>query len=253
MPNATYIASANLAKLREELGEPVASSLHYAPLDKLIIKSQHHEPDAISFMLLFGHVRQQWMENKQEVLIILYPPSDEGRKAEVFFHSYDDATKNKEWHHSQNICSTADIAAAFKMPKKASQSKNVALAKYYFLERLAAEEARNNGISELKFPLIVNKSFLEGLKLACREFENEAKNTPARFDRQPHTSLAPEMNSQSSDTTIIGDSSQQRFYAKAQQARELPTPAASSTLRETGSASQVSWFLKAIRISCTHL
>ncbi|USP78573.1 uncharacterized protein yc1106_05847 [Curvularia clavata] len=236
--NVTNVASTSLAKLREELGEPVASSLHYAPLDKLITKPQHHEPDAVSFMLLFGHVRQQWTDNMQEVWIILYPPNDEGGKAEVLFHSYDDATKKKEWHHSQNISSTADCAVAFKMPKKASQSKNVALAKYYFLEKLAAEEAVNNGISELKFPLLVNKSFLEGLKSACREFENESKSTPARSNRQPCTSLALEMSNQSSDTTLVEGLSQQRFCTKVQYAQELPIPAASRTSGETGRAAQ---------------
>ena len=239
--SATYAASTSLAKLREALGEPVASSLRYVPLDKLITKPQKHESDAIPFMLLFGHVRQQWKDNMQEVWILLYPPQDEEGKSKVCFRSYDDAIEEEEWHDGHNISSTAECVAAFKMPKKASMSKHVALARYYFLEKLAAEEARNNGVSELEFPLVVNKVFLDGLKLACREFENEAKSTPAGSDRQPRTSLVPAMNSQSSDTTIIGDSSQQRFYSKVQHAREVPTPAASRTPGETGRGTRVSY------------
>jgi hypothetical protein len=202
---ATYVASKNLAELRRQLGEPVTSSLRYAPLDKLITKPQTHEQEAISFALVFGHVRKQWTEGQEEAWILLYPPTKEGGQARIEFVSYDEATDEFEKHDGQNISSTAEHAAAFKMPKKASRGKFVALARYYFLEKLAAVEAENNGLCELKFPLPVNKGLLDSLKTACCEFEDEAKKALARSDKQSHAPPSAIFDSQDSDTTIMAD------------------------------------------------
>ncbi|KAF5854684.1 hypothetical protein GGP41_007395, partial [Bipolaris sorokiniana] len=181
MAVGTYVASKNLAEIREKLGEPFANSLEYLPLDKVITKTQKHEEDYISFMLLFGHVRNQCEDGNQEVWVMLSPPTKEGGQTRIEFNSYDSATGASEWHNNHNISTSAENAAAFKMPKKASLGKHTALARYYFLQKLAADEAKNNGISELKFPIPVKKGLLECLKTACSEFEGEAKAALASY------------------------------------------------------------------------
>ncbi|ENI08286.1 hypothetical protein COCC4DRAFT_130909, partial [Bipolaris maydis ATCC 48331] len=192
-------ASKNLAEICEQLGEPVATLLGYLPLDKVITKTQNHEKDAISFMLLFGDVRKQSVDETQEVWVLLYPPTKEGEPATLEFSSYDRTTGDSELHSNHNISTRVDNAAAFKMPKRPSRGKHSALVRYYFLKKLAATEDETNGISELKFPLPVNKGILDGLKLACSEFEDEAKATLARSVRQLSVTL-PE--SQESDATL---------------------------------------------------
>lgn len=196
---ATYVASKNLAEICKQLGEPVATSLEYLPLNKVITKTQKHENDAISFMLLFGDVRKQPNGEAQEVWVLLYPPTKEGEPATLEFSSYNSATGDSEQHSNHNISSRAENAAAFKMPKRPSRGKHGALVRYYFLKKLAAIEAESNGMSELKFPLPVNKGILEGLKAACGEFEDEARAKLARSVRQLSVTL-PE--SQESDATL---------------------------------------------------
>ncbi|XP_014553760.1 hypothetical protein COCVIDRAFT_40294 [Bipolaris victoriae FI3] len=197
--STTYVASKNLAEICKQLGEPVATSLEYLPLNKVITKTQKHENDAISFMLLFGDVRKQPNGEAQEVWVLLYPPTKEGEPATLEFSSYDSATGDSEQHSNHNISSRAENAAAFKMPKRPSRGKHGALVRYYFLKKLAAIEAESNGMSELKFPLPVNKGILEGLKAACGEFEDEARAKLARSVRQLSVTL-PE--SQESDATL---------------------------------------------------
>jgi hypothetical protein len=215
MAVGTYVASKNLAEIREKLGEPFANSLEYLPLDKVITKTQKHEEDYISFMLLFGHVRNQCEDGNQEVWVMLSPPTKEGGQTRIEFNSYDSATGASEWHNNHNISTSAENAAAFKMPKKASLGKHTALARYYFLQKLAADEAKNNGISELKFPIPVKKGLLECLKTACSEFEGEAKAALARSVRQLSVTL-PE--SQDSDDTLAFEDSKETFKEQVQRA-----------------------------------
>ncbi|EUC49095.1 hypothetical protein COCMIDRAFT_85696 [Bipolaris oryzae ATCC 44560] len=221
MATATYIASKNLAEIREQLGEPFATALEYLPLDKVITKTQKHEEDAISFMLLFGHIRNQCENGDRDVWVLLFPPTKEDGQSKIEFNSYDSATGASEWHNNHNISTSAENAAAFKMPKKASLGKHTALARYYFLQKLAANETKNDGISELKFAMKVNRGLLDCLKTACNEFEGAAKAALARSVRQLSVTL-PE--SQESDATLDFEDSRETVNERLQRAWAPQTP-----------------------------
>ena len=213
-------ASASLENLRSQLGD-AASSLQYAPIDKLISKPQHHEPYAISLMLLFGHIGEHWTGKQQEVWVLFYPPSHEEGQARIVFHSYDLVFNTRDWHDDRNISTTVtECAAAFKPPKKGSRSKHVALAKYYFLEKLAAAEERNGGNGELKFEIPIRKDFCNGLRVGCREFEDEAKGslgTSARQSRSLSSTVVEEGdNDEGRSITVL----KKRLQTRGQMSQE---------------------------------
>lgn len=135
------VATTNLAQLRKELGTEGEALLDHAPYKDIVVESQHYDPHAIPFRFLFGYIPERWTNRQQEVWVLLYPPTKQGGHPEVQFHSGGTGRGEFAKHDDANIGTTvASIAVAFKTLKKASKSKYVALAKYYYLRRLAGVE-----------------------------------------------------------------------------------------------------------------
>jgi hypothetical protein len=185
------VAKANFAQIEGQLG---AAVLEYAPYEKVRDCQQSYDSRAISFKLLFGYIFDKRSNKRQEVWVLLYPPTQEGRHAEVQFHSIHHETGEFVKHDDSNISNTISaLADAFNNPKKAAKSKHVALAKYYYLKALAARETKSGRASELKISIPITRTFVESLRVVCREFEVEAKEKLS------------EMLSQSSSATLVDD------------------------------------------------
>ncbi|KAI4678942.1 uncharacterized protein J4E88_006230 [Alternaria novae-zelandiae] len=170
------VANDNLAEIQANLG----ALLDNAPYDEVIKSPQTYEPGAISFKIRFGHIIDKQSKTQQEVWVLLYPPINEKRHAEVRFHSFHPDTGALVWYDESNISTTVStLADAFRNPKKATKHKHVALAKYYYLKALATKETETETetgrASELKIPIPITQTLLESLRVVCWEFEEEAK------------------------------------------------------------------------------
>ncbi|KAI4929132.1 hypothetical protein J4E85_005757 [Alternaria conjuncta] len=165
------VANDNLAEI-----QTLGALLNYAPYDEVVKSPQTYDPSAISFKIHFGQIIDKQSKTQQEVWVLLYPPNNERRHAEVRFHSSHPDTGALVWHDESNISTTVSaLAKAFRNPKKATKSKHAALAKYYYLMALAAEETETGRASELKIPIPINQTLSENLKVVCREFKEEAE------------------------------------------------------------------------------
>ena len=170
------VANDNLAPIKADLG----ALLDFLPYNKVVKSPQTDDSHAISFKIRFGHIIDKQSKTEQEVWVLLYPPINERRHAEVRFHSSHPDTGALVWHDESNISTTVSaLARAFRNPKKATKHKHVALAKYYYLMALAAKEAETETetghASELKIPIPINQTLLENLRAVCWEFEEKAK------------------------------------------------------------------------------
>ncbi|KAL1793673.1 hypothetical protein ACET3X_008655 [Alternaria dauci] len=196
------VATENLAHLRKQLGIQGQALLDYAPYSKIEYASQTYDLRAVSFKLLFGHNTDKYTKKPQDVWILLYPPTKEGGHAEVQFHSLDSDTQHFTKHDDSNISATmTTIANAFKTPKKGSKGKHVALAKYYFLNAIATRSTQMGRQDELSIPIPITRSFVDGLKVACREFEEEAKaHRSDTLSRSQSATLVNDNDSVLSDT-----------------------------------------------------
>jgi len=186
------VVKANLAQLYTEIGD--ASLLDHAPYDQIVTASQYYDPRAISFMIRFGYIVDKYSKRPQEIWVLFYPPTKEGRHPEMQFHSFDPDTNVFTKHDDSNISTTVSaLASAFNNPKKAAKGKHVALAKYYYLKALVSREA--GGASELEISIPITRTFVDSLRVVCREFE-EAKE---RSSRSPSVTLVDDHDSVLSD------------------------------------------------------
>ncbi|KAI4704931.1 hypothetical protein J4E89_009516 [Alternaria sp. Ai002NY15] len=166
------VANDNLAEITADLG----ALLDYLPYDKVVKSPQTYDSHAISFKIRFGHIIDKQSKMQQEVWVLLYPPINEKRHAGVQFHSSHPDTGALVTYDESNISTTVSaLAKAFRNPKKATKGKHAALAKYYYLMALAAEETETGRASELKIPIPINQTLSENLRAVCWEFEEEAK------------------------------------------------------------------------------
>jgi hypothetical protein len=173
------VATTNLTQLREELGVDGQALLDCVPYKEIITEPQHYDSRAISFRLLFGYIPERWTNKQQEVWVLLYPPSKPGGHAEIQFHSGGTGRGDFAKHDDSNIGATVvSFAVAFKTPKKASKSKCMALAKYYYLKSLTALP------DELEIPIPITRTFVNDLRVACREFQ-EAKEQVSHVAQRP--------------------------------------------------------------------
>ncbi|KAI2487289.1 hypothetical protein Ptr902_01422 [Pyrenophora tritici-repentis] len=184
-------ASANLARLRKLLGEDGASTLTHAPLNRVVTAHQSYEPQAIPFMLLFGTVHDKSTGRPGQIWVLFYPPAEDDGAAAVEFHSYDAISDTSFRFDKQNICSvTTEVAPAFKTPKRSSKAKYEALAKYYFLEKLASMECQEGGTVELQVDIRIGQSLLDALKSVCIKFKKHAESQiPVRESRSMSATL----------------------------------------------------------------
>ncbi|CAO2649217.1 Nn.00g066020.m01.CDS01 [Neocucurbitaria sp. VM-36] len=167
-------AAAILTQLRAELGEQ-ARLLQYAPLNKVRTKDLQ-DPDAISFAILFGYIREHSTQTKREVWVHLYPATRTGGHPEIQFHS-NDGDEYCVKHDSDGIAkSVSGCDAAFKLAGRWSKRKLFALSKYYFLEKLVETQTDHE---KLSFGIPITETFKAELRTVCREFEEEAQKLVA--------------------------------------------------------------------------
>jgi hypothetical protein len=172
-----YSAAENLKLLRNELGEQ-AHLLQHPPLNQVRTAklSIHEDPLAVSFKIAFGYIEEKNGlpgGDRQQVWIKLYPAAKPGARAEIQFHTYDTKGAYVCRQDSESIGNDASgYTRAFRLPNKSRwiKSKLQALAKYYFLVKLAeigdAVDAKKS-----QFGIAVGKTFKDDLKAVCREFE----------------------------------------------------------------------------------
>lgn len=179
------VAKANLAQLYTEIG---ASLIEHAPYEQIVTSPQYYDSRAISFKMLFGFIIDKRSNKQQHIWVLLYPPTKEGRHAEVQFHSIHPDTGAFVKHDDSNISTTVSaLADAFRNPKKAAKGKHVALAKYYYLEALVAREAKT-GSAELEITIPVNRTLIDSMRVVCNEFREEA-NERSAHTRSPSATL----------------------------------------------------------------
>ncbi|KAJ4366773.1 hypothetical protein N0V83_007298 [Neocucurbitaria cava] len=171
-------AAANLAQLRAKLGAQ-ANLLQFAPLENLKIQ-ELQDPDAISFALLLGYIRDKGKGGNQKVWISLYPSTRSNGPAQVMFHSHGRDCLLK--HDSDTIARTVtEFATAFEPPTgRWSKGKLTALAKYCFLEKLVE---RQTDQEKMKFGIPISQTFVSDLQTVCREFEEEARQLDLSLQR----------------------------------------------------------------------
>lgn len=190
------VATVNLAQLRTQLGPQSQTLLDHAPYQEIITAPQLYDSRAVSFKFFFGYIPEKITKKPQKVWVLLYPPSRIAGPAEVQFHSCDPETGEFAKHDDGNISSTVtEFAPAFKNPKKASKGKHVALAKYYYLEALAALETQSGRANELAIPIPISRTFVDSLKAACREFEEAKAKVLNLALRSPPATLAGDQDS----------------------------------------------------------
>jgi hypothetical protein len=109
----------------------------------------------------------------------LYPAAKPGERVEIQFHAYAANGAHIARHDGENIGKVVTgCTTAFALPKKCrwSRPKLVALAKYYFLRKLA-DTSTDDDKKKLQFGIPVTKSFKDDLKTVCREFQEEASGS----------------------------------------------------------------------------
>lgn len=159
--------AASLAQLRAALGDN-ADLLQYAPLDKVTVEPLT-DPDALSFAILFGYIHDQYTGARQSVWVHLYPAKCAGRHAEVQFHSHDGAVPGVKFDSDVIGRDVAGYDTAFKMPRRWSKTKAIALAKYYFL---AKSVNRLPDEQKMRFGIPLSQTFKLDLLAVCSDFKD---------------------------------------------------------------------------------
>jgi hypothetical protein len=194
-----FSAVDSLHLLETALGDQV-HLLKYPPLHQVVTGTLNDDPEAVSFKILLGYIRNQQFNvteerlsyrfeenvasrNKEELWIHLYHAEKPGKMPEIQFHAYEVDGDYVAKHDSETITRlVSGYAAAFTLPTGArwSRGKLMAIAKYYFLRKLA-ETDNETDRKKMEFGIPFTKSFKEDLKNACREFEKSKhdKNTVA--------------------------------------------------------------------------
>jgi hypothetical protein len=189
-----FSATENLRLLKTALGDQ-AHLLQHPPLDRLITAPLGNDDQAISFKLKFGAIRAKkvgkamgsspetsdseqefTIDSEQNVWIHLYPATKPGERVEIQFHAYDSKGAHVARHDGENIGKVVTgCTTAFAFPKKCrwTRPKLVALAKYYFLRKLA-DTGTAEDKKKLQFGIPITRSFKDDLKTVCREFQEEA-------------------------------------------------------------------------------
>jgi len=227
------VASANLARLRELLGEPTASTLVYTPLDYVVASPQTHERFAISFMFLFGTIQDKSTGRQERIWVLLYPPRENNGPAELQFQSYDATSGTCNRFANENISTMMmEIAPAFKF-KRGSRAKYESLAKYYFLEKLASQKG---DVEELQVEMYISRGMLDGLKNACTEFKKQSE-TEMPF-REPL----------SDSVTLLGDPDEAACSPRSEFSLVILTPKASRPVSSTRAMLHVTLFFAILMV-----
>lgn len=198
-----FSATENLQLLNTDLGDQ-AHLLQHPPIHRLITVPFENDPEAVSFKLEFGAIRakkvgktmgsspetssseqEPIVENKQSIWVHLYPATKPGERVEIKFHAYDSNGTHIARHDGENIGKVVTgCTTAFALPTKCrwSRSKLVALAKYYFLRKLA-DAGTEDDKKRLQFGIPITRAFKDDLKTVCHEFEERASRLNANILR----------------------------------------------------------------------
>jgi hypothetical protein len=194
----------DLDRLKFELGEQ-QRLLQYVPFHELAIETLD-DPAAVSFKIQFGYIRlsatnvvgstsahspeeDMAVSNLQKIWIHFYPAVKPGKVPEIQFHAYGIDGGHIARHDGENIGRTVSgCVTAFLLPDRRtwSRAKLIALAKYYFLRKLA-ETSDSNDIEKLQHGVPITKSFKEDLKAVCRKFKENADEKDVIISRQAAT------------------------------------------------------------------
>ena len=211
-----FSAAATLERLKSGLGNN-ARLLQHAPLSKVETVPLHDDA-AVSFRILFGNIREvpfrrcgsqnmhiltakNATDKMRTVYIHLYPATTPTQHSEIQFHSYGPLGEyqGKEDGHSLSQ-RLSECAVAFKLSGRSTKGKIIALARYYFLERLAALEDPADNL-KLKFGISISKTFKDDLITACRELEEGTKKTSSAVPAMPEAEESSQ-ESQLSDAPL---------------------------------------------------
>ena len=164
------IAATNLADLRSGLGESV-NLLKYAPLHRVQTAAIQVE-EAIKFAIFFGSKNDRKSNKKLSLWFHMYPASRPNGYAEIHLNSYIGSDHWGKCDLEVTCKSVVERHAAFQISGVWSKAKLVALAKYYFLEKLAASNVDDKN---MQYGVPITESFKNSLRAICRVFEEEAQ------------------------------------------------------------------------------
>ncbi|KAF2854220.1 hypothetical protein T440DRAFT_270641 [Plenodomus tracheiphilus IPT5] len=183
-------ATESLAQLRADLHDN-GHSLQYARLQE--VKTQPLlEPDSISFAILFGYTIDELDDSERAVWVHFYPPSRPTSQGEVRFHSHEGPGKEHIKYDANNIVrATLRRAAAFTLPGTAhtSRSKLVALARYYFLEKLVEGNNKEDADKVALKGVPFSRTAWEELEAACHLWMDVPSETRRLSSQRPAEEL----------------------------------------------------------------
>jgi hypothetical protein len=209
----------DLDRLKFELGEQ-QRLLQYVPFHELAIETLDDDPAAVSFKIQFGYIRvsatnvvgstsshsleeDMAVGNLQKIWIHFYPAVKPGKVPEIQFHAYGIDGGHIARHDGENIGRTVSgCVTAFLLPGQRTwpRAKLIALAKYYFLRKLA-ETSDSKDMEKLQHGVPITKSFKEELKAVCRKFKENAdkKHVLSSCQAATHTEQTGSTESCTSD------------------------------------------------------
>lgn len=164
------LISNNLAALVTEIG---TDNLRALPLSLVHAVPQDDDDEAVPIKLFFGCMRKSSAEPIQyRIWIYLFPAPSSKHSPELSFRSYQ-SKGDSFGFDADNIGRIAEnISEAFK--GMVTKEKLMALAKYYFLEKMAALQTPDD---RLTYAIPFSAKFVTALRACCRECA-EAKEKP---------------------------------------------------------------------------
>jgi hypothetical protein len=225
-PSHTRITMASidtyLECLKAKLGDE-AYLLQHAPYEKVEMTELFGEIKATSFKILLGYIRarpdngaaedtSEHLEDeddmpvrkKQKVWMYMYPAQNSYCSPEIQLHAYGLNGGYISKLDSENISKViSGFAPAFKLlgRHKWTKAKLIALAKYYFLRKLAdSNNARDREL--LQYGVNISNAFKDDLVSVCRNFQDMDKR--ASMKAVPVIVLDQESNQGSTLSEVSG-------------------------------------------------
>lgn len=206
---AMVTAADSLAQLRAALGNNGAC-LEHARLQQVETQPLD-DPDGLSFAILLGYTEEGCDGSQRKVLIHLYPLPGINGRAEIQFHSH--ATRGNEharYDGSYIVKRLSRPAAAFALPGRTQFSLNkiLALARYYFLQKLVEYDNNTDAEKIALGGLPLSKSMRDELEAACSAIYETSLNggipvAQSQHCEKPSSSLSRSLGAQE-DFSITG-------------------------------------------------
>ena len=218
-----FSATDTLERLRNELGAQ-AALLDHPPFHRLITAPLRDDPQSLSFRIKFGAIQhskptappigsspgppdqEPKVGTKHDIWIHMYPARRANGHVGIQFHGYDSEDKHVGWYDEKNIGKVVTACtSAFAFPAKASlgrwtKDKLMALAKWYFLRKLA-EHTTEEDKEKLHIGIAITSQFKDDLKRVCYEFDEQA--TRSQTSATPVVPTAKNTDSQGTDSSDL--------------------------------------------------